>query len=139
MEYHKDFLGSWYPELTKARGMARAEVLDRYVAKIGKTGDRETAVLRDVTALVLTMDDANLDRLRRHVVPAGWTEKASAGSAVAFTGPDEVTLEVRRGNDTGRILEARFSVQGNPRPHTAVLGEVRLEVDATSARLRFAP
>lgn len=139
MEYHKDFLGSWYPELTMARGMGRADVLDRYVAKIGKTGDRETAVLRDVTALVLAMDDANLDRLRKHVMPAGWTETAGAGSALTFTGPGGVTLEVRRGNDTGRILEARFSVQGTPRPHTATLGDVRLEVEPTSARIRFAP
>lgn len=140
MEYHKDFLASWYPELTKDRGMARAEVLDRYVAKIGKTGERETAVLRDVTALVLAMDEANLDRLRKHVVPAGWSEKTGGtASPLTFTGPDGVTLEVRRGNDTGRILEARFSVQGTPRPHAATLGEVRLEVDATSARLRFAP
>lgn len=139
MEYHKDFLASWYPGLTSARGTTRAEVLDRYVAKIGKAGDRETAVLRDVTTLVLTMDDPGLDRLRKHVVPAGWSEKTGTGSVVTFTGPDGVTLEVLPGNEAGRILEARFSVQGAPRPHAATLGEVRLEVNATSARLRFAP
>ncbi len=140
MEYHKDFLASWYPDLTKARGTTRTEALDRYVAKIGKSQDREAAVLGDVTALVLAMDETNLDHLRKHVVPAGWSEKADgASSAVTFTGPDGVRLQVRRGNEAGRILEAHFSVQGTPRPHVATLGEVRLEVEATSARLKFTP
>ena len=141
MEYHKDFLASWYPQLTPARGITRGEVLDRYVAKIGKSQDRETAVLRDVTGLVLALDDSDLVQLQKHVVPAGWSEKpGGVGSDVTFTGPDGVRIEVIKASPTRRgIVEARFSVQGTPSPHAATLGQVRIEVDARSARIRFAP
>lgn len=143
MEYHKDFLASWYPELTPARGTTRGEVLDRYVAKIGKTKARETAVFGDITSLVLALDDVHTDRLRKHLVPAGWSEKAAGPEApLTFTGPDGVNLEilVLKGDNAPRgLLEARFSVQGSPRPHKATLGEVRVEVDSSSARIRFAP
>ena len=40
MEYHRDFLAQWYPELTPARSIARADVLDRYAAKIGQGARR---------------------------------------------------------------------------------------------------
>jgi hypothetical protein len=141
MEYDKGFLGGWYPDLTPARGITRPEVLDRYVAKIGRTKDRETAVLRDVTALVIALDDANRERLVKHLVPAGWTMKAGgAEGAVTLTGPEGVAIEVVRGEGSRQgILEARFSVQGRPQAHSATLGEVRVEIGATSARVRFAP
>lgn len=141
MEYHKDFLASWYPELTPARGTTRAEALDRYVAKIGRTADRETAVLRDVTRLTLALDDASRDRLRSHVLPVGWSASASSGdAAVVFTGPEGIVLEVVKATEARRgIIEARFSVQGTPRAHTATLGQVRLEVEPKSARMRFVP
>ena len=141
MEYDKAFLASWYPDLTPARGITRGEVLDRYVAKIGRSRDRETAVLRDVTGLMLALEDVDLAQLRKHVVPAGWSETTGGpGVDVTFTGPDGVRVEVVKAGPTRRgIVEARFSVQGTPRPHAATLGQVRIEVDAGSARLRFAP
>jgi len=142
MEYHKDFLASWYPELTPARGTTRAEALDRYVAKIGRTAGGETAVLRDVTRLTLALDEASRDQLRSHVLPAGWSLASSSGgeAPVVFTGPEGVVLEVVKATEARRgIIEARFSVQGTPRPHAATLGQVRLEVEPTSARIRFAP
>ncbi len=142
MEYHKDFLASWYPELTPARGTTRAGALDRYVAKIGRSADRESAVLRDVTHLTLALDETSRDTLRSHVLPVGWSMSPSSGgdAPVVFTGPEGVALEVVKATEArSGIIEARFSVQGTPRPHTATLGEVRLEVDSTSARIRFAP
>ncbi len=142
MEYHKDFLASWYPQLTPARGTTRAEALDRYVAKIGRSGDREAAVLRDVTRLTLALDETSRDRLRSHVFPVGWRMSRSSGGEppVVFTGPDGIVLEVVKAADARHgIIEARFSVQGAPRPHAATLGQVRLEVEPTSARMRFAP
>ena len=48
MEYHRDFLARWYGSLTPARSITRAEVLDRYVAKIGQSDRRDTALLKDV-------------------------------------------------------------------------------------------
>ncbi len=141
MEYHKDFLAGWYPELTPARGITRGEVLDRYVAKIGRTKDRQTAVLGDVTGLVLALDAADRELLKKHVLPGGWTAKAGNGPGeIAFGGPEGVTLDVVKASPTRRgIIEARFSVQGNPAAHAATLGQVRIEVGARGARLRFAP
>jgi Family of unknown function (DUF5829) len=141
MEYHRDFLASWYPELTPARGTTRAEALDRYVAKIGRGLDRDTTVLRDITRLVLALDDTNRDTLRRHVLPAGWSVSPSSGDdPILFTGPDGIVLEVRKAQGAvSGIIEARFSVQGAPRPHSATLGQVRLDVDSSSARIRFTP
>ncbi len=141
MEYDKDFLAGWYPDLTSARGITRGEVLDRYVAKIGRSKDRGTAVLGDVTGLVLALDDADRELLKKHVLPGGWTAKAGAGPGeISFSGPEGVTLGVVKANRTRLgIIEARFSVQGNPAPHAATLGQVRVEVDSKGARLRFVP
>jgi len=36
MEYHRDFLARWYGPLTPVRSITRADVLDRYVAKIDR-------------------------------------------------------------------------------------------------------
>ena len=141
MEYDKGFLGGWYPDLTPARGITRGEVLDRDVAKIGRSKDRESAVLRDVTAPVVALDDANRERLVRHLAPAGWTARSGgAEGAVILSGPEGVAIEVIRGAGSAQgIQEARFSVQGRPAARSITLGEVRVEVNPTSARVRFAP
>ena len=40
MECHRDFLARWYGALTPARSITRADVLDRYVAKMASlTGE----------------------------------------------------------------------------------------------------
>ena len=46
MEYHGDFLARWYGTLTKPRSITRADVLDRYVAKVGLSDRRDSALLR---------------------------------------------------------------------------------------------
>jgi hypothetical protein len=89
----------------------------------------------------LALDDTNRDTLRRHVLPAGWSVSPSSGDdPILFTGPDGIVLEVRKAQGAvSGIIEARFSVQGAPRPHSATLGQVRLDVDSSSARIRFTP
>ncbi|HEY5907642.1 MAG TPA: DUF5829 family protein [Vicinamibacteria bacterium] len=137
MEYDQDFLARWYPDLTPARGITRPEVLDRYVAKIGRQAERETAVLKDVTGLLLGLEAADREVLRRHLVPLGWAARDEA-EALVLQGPEGVSLRVvpaasgRRG-----ILEATFSVQGKPAHRTETLGTSVLTVEAERARLRF--
>ncbi len=139
MEYDKDFLARWYPDLTPERGITRSEVLDRYVAKIGKAKGRETAVLGNITGLVIALDDADRELLRRHTVSAGWGPRAGTSpDRFTLTGPEGVTIEVAPATGERRgIVEARFSVQGRPDPHEARLGAVRLSVEPAQARLRF--
>jgi hypothetical protein len=139
MEYHRDFLARWYPDLTPARGVTRAEVLDRYVAKIGRAAQRETALLKDVTRLELALDPGETETLRKHLVAVGWSARAETDAAV-FEGPEGVSLRVVPASGARRgIVEARFSLQGKAAPRTERLGATVLTVVADEARLRFAP
>jgi len=139
MEYHRDFLARWYPDLTPARGVTRAEVLDRYVAKIGRSSQRETAFLKDVTTLVVALEPAERETLRKHLVPVGWSTRAEK-DVMVLEGPEGVSLRVveaaagRRG-----ILEATFSLQKKVAPRTETLGTTVLTVASQRATLRFAP
>jgi len=57
MEYEGSFLDQWFPDLPpRGRGIARAAVLDRYVAKVGPPDARASRLLEDVTALRLALD-----------------------------------------------------------------------------------
>jgi Family of unknown function (DUF5829) len=139
MEYHPDFLARWYPELTPARGTTRSEVLDRYVAKIGRAGERDKALLKDVTGLVIALETADRDVLERQLQAVGWTAR-SALDGMAVEGPEGVVLRVvpasagRRG-----ILEAAFSLQKEAAPRTASFGTTVLTVEKDRARLAFVP
>lgn len=139
IEYHKDFLAGWYPDLTPARGVTRAEVLDRYVAKIGRSARREATLLRDVVGLVVALDAAELQGLRKYLLPAGWSLRTQEGAAV-FEGPEDVWLRVVKAAPGRRgILEAVFSLQRKGMPRTETLGRAVLTVEPERARLRFAP
>lgn len=139
MEYDKDFLRRWYPELTSSRDKTRGPVLDRYVAKIGRSAMRDTAVFGDVSELLVALDDGDRVLLVNHLVPVGWVQ-STVESALVLRGPEGVAIRVipvegaRRG-----IVEAVFRVQGAPKPHRARLGNVSLTVTSTRARLRFVP
>jgi hypothetical protein len=139
MEYHADFLSRWYPELTPARGISRAEVLDRYVAKIGRSRQRETALFQDLTGLVIALAPAERDTLVRHLRAVGWTARDEE-EAVVLEGPENVALRLlpsaagRRG-----ILEAGFSLQPPSSRREATFGSVALTLENGRGRLRFAP
>lgn len=55
MEYDADFLASWHPEHTPARGISRREVLDRYAALAAGPA---SPLLDDVTAVTLALSPA---------------------------------------------------------------------------------
>jgi Family of unknown function (DUF5829) len=139
LEYDESFLARWYSELTPARGIARADVLDRYVAKIGRTGDRGKTLLRDVTGLVIALEPAERETLVKHLQPLGWSV-SDDDHGTLLGGPEGVSIQVieptpgRRG-----IVEASFSLQHRVRPHSERLGSVVLTVDRDHARLQFAP
>lgn len=137
MEYDRDFLSRWYPELTPARGITRAEVLDRYVAKIGRQTDRDQALFEDVTGLLLALEAADRDVLAKHLLAAGWTSREEKDGLVLL-GPEGVALRVVPATAGKKgIVEATFSVQGTPAPRTETLGSAVLTIAADHARLRF--
>src|ERR1700754_3897033 len=50
MEYRESFLNDWHGELSPAtRGITRAEILERYTAKLGDNDKRRQQLLEDVT------------------------------------------------------------------------------------------
>jgi Family of unknown function (DUF5829) len=56
MEYEPTFLDQWYPSLPpQSRGIARAAILDRYVAKVGPADTRASRKLEDVTAVRIAL------------------------------------------------------------------------------------
>jgi hypothetical protein len=58
MEYHGDFLNNWYGELSPtSRGITRAEILERYTAKLGDNERRKQKYLDDVIEMHLALDD----------------------------------------------------------------------------------
>jgi hypothetical protein len=137
MEYDRDFLSRWYPDLTPARGITRPEVLDRYVAKIGRQADRDQALFKDVTGLLLALEATDRDVLKKQLLAVGWTSREEK-DALVLLGPENVELRVVPATaGKGGILEATFSVQGAPAPRTEALGSATLTVERDRARLRF--
>lgn len=91
MEYEASFLEQWFPDLPpRGRGVARAAVLDRYVAKVGPPDARASHLLEDVTVLRLALgpDDRKRFlaqcRLFGHAVEEGKDGTACRGPDVRF-------------------------------------------------------
>lgn len=139
LEYDESFLARWYPELTPERGITRAAVLDRYVAKIGRTEGRANTLLGDVTGLVLALSPDERDTLVKHLQPVGW-RVGEDGQATLLEGPEGVALHVVEPAEGRRgIVEATFSLQRRARRRSERLGSIVLKVDRDEARLRFVP
>ncbi len=136
MEYSPDFLARWYPDLTPARTITRADVLDRYVARIGQASRRALFLMKDVTALVLALPDHDRDGLVAQLRAVGYAVREDGG-AVVCAGPD-VRLRIVPPTGSWRgVVEVEFSLQSRaPRTQHRLGGSV-LTVEADRARLRF--
>ncbi|MFI5170206.1 MAG: DUF5829 family protein [Vicinamibacterales bacterium] len=135
MEYHREFLARWYAELTRARSITRADVLDRYVAKIGQSERRETALLKDVVGLTIALAPPEREALVKMLRAVGWTA-ADGASAVVCRGPDSEQLRLVTPADarTG-ILEVELSLQHPNAKVTHRIGSAELHLEGESARL----
>jgi Family of unknown function (DUF5829) len=137
MEYRRDFLSRWYANLTPARSIARADVLDRYVAKIGASDRRDSAQLKDVTGLTIALLPAERETLAKQLRAAGWTAQDDADS-VLCTGPESVRIRLAA-HGAGRtgVVAVDFSLQHPAQKATHRVGNARLRLEETAARLRF--
>jgi hypothetical protein len=137
MEYHRDFLARWYPDLTPARSITRADVLDRYVARIGQAARRGGFLMKDVTSLTLALPGEDQEALATQLRAVGYSSREDKGAAV-LTGPD-VRLRVVPAAEGGArgILEVEFSLQSRVLRAQHRLGSAVLTVEADRARLRF--
>ena len=135
MEYHHDFLARWYGTLTPARSITRADVLDRYVAKIGQSDRRESALLEDVSALTIALAPAERETLVKQLRAVGWTATDEA-SGVVCRGPESERLRLvtPTGGRTG-IVEVELSLQHAVAKRTQRIGSAELQLEGESARL----
>ncbi len=137
LEYDRDFLARWYGTLTPARSITRADVLDRYVAKVGRGGDRDRTLLEDVTRLTIALAPESREALVRQLAAVGWTTR-SEGAEVVCSGPESVELRfVELAGRAAGIVEAGFSLRRPVRPAARELGSAELRLDGEAARLRF--
>jgi len=136
MEYEPDFLARWYPDLTPARSIARSDVLDRYVTKIGQAVLRNDFLMKDVVGLTLALPDAQRDPLLRQLAASGYTARARKGITIV-QGP-EVALRfvpvtgARRG-----VIEVEFALQRPVGKSEERFGKAVLALDGERAFLRF--
>lgn len=137
MEYQRDFLERWYGTLTKARSITRADVLDRYVAKIGQSERRGSAELKDVTDLVLALPTVERETLVRQLRAVSWAATDDAADVVC-RGPEREELRlVSPGSGTAGIREVGFSLQHEVAKASHRIGSAELRLDGSKARLLF--
>lgn len=135
MEYRPDFLARWYGSLTKARSITRADVLDRYVAKIGESERRGSAELKDVTDLVLALPAVERETLVRQLRAVSWAA-TDDGADVVCRGPEGEELRlVSPGRGIAGIREVGFSLQHEIAKASHRIGNAELRVDGTKGRL----
>ena len=59
MEYNPDFLSSWYAQLPPAQpSTRRADVLERYAAKVNRTRERSEGLFLDVARIRLLLESS---------------------------------------------------------------------------------
>ena len=135
MEYHRDFLARWYGSLTTARSITRAEVLDRYVAKIGASDRRESALLEDVVGLTIALAPAERETLVKQLRAVGRTA-ADEAEAVVCRGPKRSGSPRDRRGRPARA-SSRWSSRCSTQSRRAAqrIGSAELQLEGSSARL----
>jgi hypothetical protein len=134
MEYHKDFLARWYPDLTPARSITRADVLDRYVARIGQAARRGTFLMKDVVSITYALTDEERERLAAQLRAVGYAARDDKGTTV-LTGPDARVRVVPAHGEARGVREAEFSLQTRVSRAQHRFGTAVLTVEADRARL----
>ena len=136
MEYEPDFLARWYPDLTSARSIARSDVLDRYVTKIGQAVLRNDFLMKDVVGLTLALPDAQREPLLKQLAASGYRARAKKGMTVV-EGP-EVTLRFVPVTGTRHgVIEVELALQRPVGKSEERFGKAVLALEGERAFLRF--
>jgi hypothetical protein len=137
MEYDRAFLARWYPDLTPARGITRADVLDRYVAKVGQSAGRAAFLMKDVVSLVISLPDEDRGMLVEPLRAVGYAERAEKADVV-LVGPDATFRLVPATAPARGIVEVEFSLQKRVPLSQHRIGNAVLRLDGEGATLKFA-
>ena len=111
MEYRDSFLQDWYAELRPAtRGITRAEILERYAAKIGEGDKRRQKLLEDVVEITFALPDAERGQLVKVCEAFGY-RVVNAPSGSRCEGP-QVAFNLATPTGTARgITAVKFSLR----------------------------
>lgn len=113
MEYHEDFLKSWYPELSPStRGITREEVLERYTAKLGDNEKRKQKYLDDVIEITLAFDDENKAGFIKEREAFGYKISLDAGKTIC-EGPGIKYILAPQTPDSVGITAIKMSLRKN--------------------------
>jgi Family of unknown function (DUF5829) len=108
MEYREHFLGDWYSELKPTtRGITRAEILERYAAKIGEDDKRPQKLLEDVTEITLALPDAERHHLLKMCEAFGYRIRGET----RCEGPGITFVFVAAKSEARGITAVKFSLR----------------------------
>jgi hypothetical protein len=126
MEYHADFLASWHPDLTPARGTSRAEVLERYAAVVHGPA---APLLDDVTAVRLALSPAESSFLDRHVGAFDARVRDVGGEGRYIEG-DGISIGVSPASTSGRGVQDIVCRLDRPGGRESItIGRLTISVD----------
>jgi len=106
MEYHADFLAAWHPTRTTARGITRAEVLERYASVVAAPA---SPLLDEVVAVTMALTAGERAFFEQHagafaaqvharLAEAGTAKAGDAGTTQVLTG-DGITFGLADATD----------------------------------------
>ena len=111
MEYRDSFLDDWFSELKPpTRGITRAEILERYAAKVGEDDKRRQKLLEDVAEITLALPDAERAQLVKTCAAFGYAVTTESGGS-RCQGP-QVTFNIAAPSGDARgITAVKFSLR----------------------------
>jgi hypothetical protein len=133
MEYHADFLAAWHPGRTPARGITRADVLERYaVVSPGPA----SPLLDDVTSVTIACTPSGRTFFERHL-GAFAADSCDAGASRVITG-DGITFGlVEATPDRHGVQEVVCRLRRPAGRETLTLGRLTISIDDTRMVWRF--
>ena len=133
MEYHADFLAAWQATSTAARGITRAEVLERYARLAQGPVD---PLLDDITAVTLALTPAERGFFERHV-SAFEASSRDAGTSHVITG-DGITFGIAEATARRRgVQEIVCRLRRPAGPEVITIGSTVIDIDGTRAVWKF--
>ena len=113
MEYHKDFLNGWYPDLSPAtRGITRREILERYTAKLGDNEKRKQKYIDDVIEMHLALDEKGRAQFAKEREAFGYKITGNAGQTIC-EGPEIKYIVTEQTPESAGITAIKLSLRKN--------------------------
>jgi len=136
LEYDPRFLAEWHTDLPPEReGTLREQVLERYAAKLGQRKLRAAALIEDVKAVHLSLDERQRARFVDACRAFRYVVEEDSGTWTC-DGP-RIQFVVRESEDPGGVTAMVFALRRPLQRAPIVLGKAVLSFDDRTATLSF--